>query len=331
MKHGHYILFSLLVLLSACTHEPEWNYSNTKRGNIEALWNIIDKKYCFVEEKGVNWDSVLPEYLERVDSVNSYMGLFDLMAQMLDLLQDGHVNLYSDFDISRCRTWYEGYPDIYDGEDIYGEQYLGKNYRIAGGIQYNKTKDGRVGVIRYSSFSNGFSAINMLWVLEYLADCEGIVLDVRSNGGGNIETARSLASTFFTEPRKVGYWSHKIGERHYEMSKPEEMIIDTTEYSQTRWTKPVVVVCDRESYSATNYFVNAMRYADRCTTIGVRTGGGGGMPLSYELPCGWMVRFSAVKMYDTEMHSIEEGIEPDVLWETSGVLEQAVDLILKKI
>lgn len=330
MKKLYYILFSLLFFSVACTREPDWAYENTARGNVEALWNTIDKKYCFVEEKGVDWSSVLPEYLAYSDTVQTYRELFDLMADMLDNLHDGHVNLYSDFDISRCRTWYEGYPVIYDGKDIYADNYLGINYKIAGGMHYNKTPDGHIGIIRYSSFTTGFSSMNMFHVLEYFADCEGIVLDVRNNGGGSIEYAKSLASTFFTDNRTIGWWNHKTGEGHYELSEPQQMIIDTTEYRQTRWVKPVVVICDRQSYSATNYFVNAMRYADNCKIIGVKTGGGGGMPLSYELPCGWMVRFSSVKMYDTDMNSIEEGIEPDVKWETDGVVEQAVKLITER-
>ena len=326
MKEYCYILFLSLFLFS-CTREPDWSFPNTAQGNIEALWNIIDKKYCFVEEKDIDWSNILSEYLAYADTVRTDRELFSLMADMLNKLHDGHVNLYSDFDISRCREWFEGYPTIYDGEDIYSEQYLGKNYMIAGGMQYNRVSDLPIGIIRYSSFSNSFSSMNMFRVLNYFTDCKGIILDVRSNGGGSIEVAKSLASTFFTEPRRIGWWQHKIGEGHYDMSQPEPMTIDTTEYEQIRWTKPIIVLCDRQSYSATNYFVNAMRYADNCIIIGIKTGGGGGMPLSYELPCGWMVRFSSVKMYDDTMHSIEEGIEPDIVWEKFGVIEQAIKLL----
>jgi C-terminal processing protease CtpA/Prc len=36
------------------------------------------------------------------------------------------------------------------------------------------------------------------------------------------------------------------------------------------------------------------------------------MPLSNELPNGWMVRFSASPMYNGSMQHIEFGIDPDI-------------------
>ena len=336
MKIRCIILCCLTMLLCACMQEPENGYENTARGNVEALWNIIDKKYCFVEEKGVDWQAVKTEYLGYADSVKTGRELFDLLSQMLDNLHDGHVNIYTDFDVSRNRDWYKGYPEIYNSELVYGPDYLTSSYHVAGGMHYNMIADSLVGLIRYPSFSSGFGVMNMLYVLMYFSDCEGIVLDVRQNGGGSIEYAKSLASTFFSEQRQVGWWSHKTGEGHYDLSKPEMMQIDTTEYKETRWTKPVVVICDRGSYSATNYFVNAMRYADNCTIIGVTTGGGGGMPMSYELPCGWMVRFSSIKMYDKDMVNIEEGINPDVQINSAGTtrdtaIDKAVEIIKLRV
>ena len=94
----------------------------------------------------------------------------------------------------------------------------------------------------------------------------------------------------------------------------------------------MIVLQDRHTYSAANSFANAMRYAENALLLGGISGGGGGMPMSYELPNGWIVRFSSVKMYDTEKKSIEEGIEPDV-YETlrssdkDDLIERAVEII----
>ena len=76
-----------------------------------------------------------------------------------------------------------------------------------------------------------------------------------------------------------------------------------------------------------------MRYADRATIVGGISGGGGGMPMSYEMPCGWTVRFSSVRMYDREKKDIEQGIMPDVMvtmtsTDKDDIIEKAIDLIL---
>ncbi len=337
MKDKFYIfvllLGSWLLTLASCTRELDVAYPNTPMGNFEALWHIIDTKYCFVEEKGIDWQLVYEAYKPNVQKISpqgTYGDtLFYTLGAMLNHLQDGHVNLYSHFDVTRSREWYESYPTIYDEKILYSDYYLGKYYRIAGGLHYNVLEKGKVGLIRYDNFS---SSINLMpIVLSSLRNCEGLILDVRNNGGGYVHNALELAGYFFQETRTVGYQNHKTGEGHADFSALQPMVVD----ANMQWEKPVIVLIDRHSYSATNLFVSAMRYADNALLIGCRSGGGGGVPMSYELPNGWLLRFSSVKMYDAEKQSIEEGIMPDIslTWDSTMVdkdpiIDYAVDLIL---
>jgi len=66
------------------------------------------------------------------------------------------------------------------------------------------------------------------------------------------------------------------------------------------------------SFSATNSFVVRMKLAPNATVVGDKTGGGGGLPFSSEIPNGWMVRFSASPIFDANMQQTEWGIDPDV-------------------
>lgn len=325
-----------MALMCACMKEREELADNTPKGNVEALWRIIDEKYCFVEEKGVDWDSVHAEYLKYADTLRSddYRSLFRLEADMLDHLHDGHVNLYSSFDISSSSAWYEGYPANFSSDLL--SQYIGKDYMVAGGMQYGLVQgiSDKIGYIRYSSFQSSVSEANFYYVFQYFKDCKGIILDVRNNGGGNLDIAYRMAAHFYEnngEKRLVGYWQHKTGRGHYDFSPMEPIYIDPASVYY-RWLRPVIVLCNRRSYSATNSFVSVMRYADNCLIVGGKTGGGGGMPLSYELPNGWMVRLSSVKMYDAEQKSIEEGISPDkevtlVSKDKDDLIEYAVEQI----
>ena len=166
----------------SCVSDPDIQFDNTARGNVEALWHIIDEKYCFIEEKGIDWNGVLPIYLEKADSVKDQRELFKIMAQMLDTLHDGHVNLYSAFDVSSSSGWYDSYPLNFNSSLL--PLYIGNDYMTAGGLTYNKIKGHeQIGYIRYSSFSNSFGSLNMYYVIKYLEDCKGIILDVRNNGG----------------------------------------------------------------------------------------------------------------------------------------------------
>ncbi len=338
MKFKHpillFVLSSWFLHFSSCTRELDAAYSNTPEGNFEALWHIIDTKYCFVEEKGIDWDFVYEAYkphIQKISPQGTYSDtLFYTLGAMLNHLQDGHVNLYSHFDVSRSREWFESYPTIYDDDILYNDNYLGKYYRIAGGLHYYVLEEGKVGIIRYNSFQNSINLMPI--VLASLQQCKGLILDVRSNGGGQITNALDLAGYFFSETRTIGYQSHKTGEGHFDFSPLQPMTVEGNQ----QWKKPVIILMDRQSYSATNLFVSAMRYADNALLIGCRSGGGGGMPMSYELPNGWLLRFSSVKMYDAQKHSIEEGILPDIslTWDSTlvdkdPIIDYAVQHILR--
>ena len=332
VKNIHIIgLWVAIMLLGSCTHRFA-DVDTSPAANFEALWKIIDEKYCLFDDKTANWDSVYSAYHQRFDTMKivkyeDYYRLFDGLEEMLNELEDGHVNLYSPFDISVCSKWYEGYPQNFDSE-ILSKYYL-KNYRCANGLNYSRIDGDSIGYVYYGSFSDGFSLTNWLAVLNYFAKCRGIVLDVRNNGGGSMENAYRLAAPFFTKDTVVGYWQHKSGPGHEEFSEYEPMIMNE---SMGIWRRPVVVLCNRRSYSAANFFVSMMRYADNCLILGGKSGGGGGMPMSYELPNGWMVRFSSVKMYDRDMQSIEGGVRPHLLVnqhseDKDDLIEEAVDLI----
>src|SRR5690554_7077852 len=73
--------------------ESSFQFDNNPKGNFDALWNIIDRNYCFFEYKNINWDAVYKNYSSRITPNMNNEALFKLMGQMLAELKDGHVNL----------------------------------------------------------------------------------------------------------------------------------------------------------------------------------------------------------------------------------------------
>lgn len=327
MKNLVITLF-VVLFLSSCMDEPVVQ-PNTYKGNFEALWQIIDTKYCYLDYKRINWDSIHVAYKTKVDTVSTNYVFFDLMGRMLNELQDGHVNLYSDFDVSRYWKWYTDYPTNFSSTLINSNRYLGSKYRMAGGFHYGVIANGNVGYMYYEDFSDNFSDTNIAYILKSFSGCKGLIIDVRNNGGGYLDLTEQLASYFFTEEKVTGYMQHKTGVGHSDFSQPIE--IKTSAHKTIQWQRPVIVLTNRKSYSATNAFVCRMKQAPNAKIIGDKTGGGGGMPLSSELPNGWLVRFSAVPMFDASMNQIEWGINPDVKIDMSSADEAAgYDTIIEK-
>jgi len=299
-----------ILLLSGCV--PDNDFEDTPQGNLDALWNIIDQRYCFLdykaEEYGLDWDKVHDQYSSMLSADMSDIGLFEVLGRMLQELRDGHVNLSMTGNTSRYWYWFQDYPLNYSEELVW--KYLGADFRISSGMYY-RILDDNVGYIRYDSFSNAVSDSGLDAIFAHMILCNGLIIDIRSNDGGNLSNETKLISRFVNEKTLVGYIMYKTGPGHDDFSEPFERYAEP-EMKHLRWQKPVVILTNRGCFSAANAFVSDMSALDNVTVIGDRTGGGSGIPASSELPNGWSVRYSGSPMLDVDGKHVEFGVEPDI-------------------
>lgn len=306
MKRFFFILLLLpICLLSACVDEQD--QVNTPEGNFNALWTLIDQRYCFFEYKGVDWAAVRSKHQARIRPKMTNTQLFEVLTDMLSELKDGHVNLYTSGDIARYWHWFEDYPKNWDQE--LRDAYLGRDYMLASSLKY-RILDDNIGYVVCESFNSGMGEGNIDQMLYNLNACDGLIIDVRGNGGGQLTNAERLASHFTNEKRLVGYVMHKTGPAHDAFSEPRANYLEPSK--GFRWQKDCIVLTNRECYSACNIFVRNMKECPRVLVLGDHTGGGSGMPFSSELPNGWQLRYSAEPSLDINRQHIEFGIAPDV-------------------
>ena len=313
-------------LLTACLDDDQLEQDDSLRGNFEAFWQTLDEHYCFFDEKGVDWEGVHRKYAPLFnDSIKTQFELFSVLDEMVDTLRDGHINVYAPFNIARYWSWYEDYPANYD-DNLVREYYLGTNYWYTAGMQYVMYRRDSVAYVRYSSFNSTIGATNLDYILALIRNANGLILDIRNNGGGSLTNAVTLAERFATEKTLSGYIRHKTGPGHNDFSKPEPLYVEPAD-DRMMWdasVRPVVILTNRHCFSAANNFVQLMRTLDGTMTpdslgilfpkmikiCGDRTGGGSGLPFESVLPNGWSIRFSACPMTDPEGRSTESGIDP---------------------
>lgn len=328
MKHLN-ILFLLIGLLCATSCIREDVSGNTPEANFESLWKIIDEQYCFLDYKkqeyGLDWNQVHETYAKRITPSMGWEALFEVLSEMVAELRDGHVNLTNSLASSQYRQWFDSYPRNFS--DSIQSIYLKKDYNQSSGLTY-QILENNIGYIYCSSFSNGIGDGNLDQTLNRLAICDGLIIDVRNNGGGNLTTAQKLAARFTNQKTLVGYMTHKTGKGHSDFSNPYPVYIEPS--NGIRWQKRAVVLTNRRSFSATNDFVNSMKQFPLITIVGDKTGGGSGLPFTSEIPCGWSIRFSASPMLDPQMNQIEFGINPDVKVDmTSEDMQKGKDTMIE--
>ncbi len=306
IRRGFILLFfSILLFIPSCF--VDYENGDDPRTNFEALWKLIDESYCFFDYKEIDWDEVYDKYSVQVsDTMNKYE-LFDLLGKMLGELQDGHTNLLSTFNVSRFWDWCENYPENFN--TVVHKKYIGTDYKIGGGLKYLVLRDS-IGYVYYGDFSSPVGNSNLDEMFLHFRDCKAFILDVRSNGGGSLTYSERIASRFIKETQTVGYIIHKTGPGHNDFSSPYPIVLEPSE--RIKWLRPVALLTNRCSYSATNDFVNKMKFLPQVTVIGDKTGGGSGLPFGSELPNGWGVRFSSSPMLDRNKEHTENGTDPDI-------------------
>jgi hypothetical protein len=327
-----YILF--IIVFSSCEKalikpDPENNPVN----NFDYLWTNLYERYSFFEYKGINWSEIYLKYRPHITNEIHDTTLFRVMSEMLYELKDGHVNLSSPFDVSRNWEWYLGYPQNFSWE-IIERNYLYGDYRITGAFR-NKILDENIGYIYYPSFANTVNNYHISFLFNEFKDTEGIIIDIRNNGGGSLSNAKLIASRLVEDEHTAGYSYVKNGPEKDDFVKGNDFIIEPVE-DVIEYSKPIVVLTNRSSYSASSFFVLFVKDLTNVTIIGDTTGGGGGLPISGELPNGWTYRFSSTITTDINGFNIENGIPPHIKRDISesdrlsgvdSILEEAISFI----
>jgi hypothetical protein len=299
--------------------------ANNPQENFDYLWNDVLNRYSYLDYKGVDWNEVYDTLAPKIKDGMSNIELFNVLATMLNTLRDGHVNLESWFNISNYYPIFLSSPQDYDSRLVL-EHYLLRvpsRYYITGGLQHTviDTLGVRVGYIRYASFLNPIPDYDISFVVNrFLTDsCDGVIIDVRNNGGGDVGNVLPLINHFVDEKRLAYFSQIKTGPGNNFGDREDVYLNPASNYL---FTKRIAVLTNRSSYSATSLFSLAIKALPYVRLIGDSTGGGLGAPTYGELPNGWTYRFSVTQTLSPNGDNWESGIPADILIDLDPVAAQ---------
>ncbi|WP_339814450.1 S41 family peptidase [uncultured Imperialibacter sp.] len=297
------------VILFGCERaffedEPEDTYVS----NFEVFWSEFDRNYSFFELKNIDWDSLYHVYRPLAELAANDGQFFQVLAKLSLELKDGHVNVISPYGVSTY--------DFANGERPVGAEnvkpYLYNVKQAGSSIEYAELLRQNVGYIHIKTFGGDIEDYEKIDdILEALKKEDGLIVDVRSNGGGSTTKSQTIASRFADKERLYLKVKYKNGPGHGDFTDWDERTVSPEGPSQ--YNKPVVVLTDKKTFSASEEFVLAMRLFPQVTIVGDTTGGGSGNPILRELPNGWVFRLSSWIAADPDNNTYEGiGLVPDI-------------------
>lgn len=169
------------------------------------------------------------------------------------------------------------------------------------------------GYVRFSNFV-GTMEDNLLAAIDRMKDTPGMIVDLRNNGGGSLTMANTLIAKFLSEKTKGARVLTRNNAPITVAFIPVIRLETELEGDKaTAYRKPLVVLTNENSASASEVFSSTLQDLGRATIIGQRTCGCLLGYLGYaDLPGGGQLAYSELGFVSPKGKRIEgEGVKPD--------------------
>ncbi len=196
--------------------------------------------------------------------------------------------------------------------------------------------------IRFSNFVGSMES-GILQAITTMKDTPGMIVDLRNNGGGSLGMANTLVTRFLSETHKGARLLTRTGKPITIAFIPTmKMEPELKGDKATAYNKPLVILTNENSASASEIFAATLQDFGRATVVGQRSCGCLLGYLGYaELPGGGQLAYSELGFITPKGKRIEgSGIMPDqeispsredILFNRDRILEAAEKLLGEKI
>ena len=312
---------------------------NTPVNNFEYFWKSFDSKYGLFEVKGIDWQTVYETYRPRVNENTTDEELYEIFKEMINLLNDNHVNLYPTN--GSLPAYPGGLLRVVNGEVVITK--VQQDYDIEVVKKYLQDFRQHSENISSGTLSNEIGYLNikgtdsrekaehaMEDVIARLKDTKGMIVDIRGCYGGSDAVTQLLAGYFASGKKLYMTTRKRNGPKHTDFTEPVNWYVQPT--GERQYTKPVILLTSRFSQSTAETFALAMDELEHVTLLGDTTAGSYSDNPTTEMYNGWIFSFSVGDFRAADGKSYEGiGTAPDVwMVNTNEDLQQNKDRVLEK-
>lgn len=290
----------------------------------EEYATLVQEKYAMLDSKGIQFQSLRDSLSATITNDLSEAELFQRLGVITQRLKDGHSSLAQvtedgngpvvTFDILK------GYPTGFDRGILFnnyvgaavnpGMQTLAGDEAPERAMWGTLPQDPGIGYLWIPTWNEEISEEEIETIFKDLSATRAMIVDQRLNQGGDPNLAVKFASYFINEPLYTGFERFKTGPGNSDFH--DSQITMEPADSDNRYLKPIVILTDRNVYSAGLTFTYSLSPLDRVTFIGQRSGGGSGGVADGYLANGWAWSLSVTEFIDHKNRYLDDGLDPDI-------------------
>lgn len=291
------------------------------------LFRALRDRYSYRDRLGIDWADFEQRSYDSIIEAPHMAAIALRITEVLATPQDPHISVrWLDATIP---TFQRSAASNFDAK---GVQKVIKNLSVVGRIGLQGRTDDNIGYLMVGSFDQQSSRDFELCIraLRDMGDCKAVVIDVRSNGGGDENLARRLAG-FFIEDQKV-YAAHRNRDARVEGGfGPRQERVVRANPAPDVYAGPVAVLQGQLNMSSCEAFLLMMKQARRAILVGETSYGSSGNPKPVTLETGLSVLLPSWQALRPDGSCFEgEGIEPTVPIPTSPDSLGHSDLVLEE-
>jgi carboxyl-terminal processing protease len=176
------------------------------------------------------------------------------------------------------------------------------------GVRVSRER-GDYAVIDLDAFTKPIATTFGRTVREKLNGARAVILDLRTNGGGDAEAMSDIAATFLGIGVDLGQFTDRVGASFNIFTQATALTINPLEKTKL----PLIVLTSERTASAAEIFVEALRASHRAIIIGTQTCGCVlAVRNRHLLPDGGLLDVSELDYETAQGHRLEgHGIKPD--------------------